>query len=182
MASISISIKSLARAFDVFLDRAALAALYFSSVLLAIMIAIMVAQVVLRYGFSNSLLWAEEVVRFLMIWISLFAATVALWRRQHIAVDVLTTRLPERIQRVLGTVVELVTIAFVVTLSACGWTYLEVVEVTRSPALGITMNWIYLAVPISMGFMGIMALRSLMSVLGVLPKPESHVTGDRHQH
>jgi len=90
-------IKNFVRSFDGFLDRAASVALHFSSMLLAIMVVIMVSQVVLRYGFSNSLLWAEEAVRFLMIWISLFAATVALWRRQHIAVDVVARRLPARI-------------------------------------------------------------------------------------
>ncbi len=174
--------RNFVRAFDGLLDRATSFLLRFSSMLLAIMVMIMVAQVILRYGFSNSLLWAEEAVRFLMIWISLFAATVALWRRQHIAVDVVTARLPAPLQRALSVAVEVCTIVFTGTLCVCGWTYLEVVSVTRSPALGVTMNWIYLAVPISMGLMSIAALRSLLSAMRILPEPESHVRGDRHQH
>ena len=39
--------------------------------LIAVLLAVMGLQIVMRYSFNASLIWAEEVCRYLLIWVSL---------------------------------------------------------------------------------------------------------------
>ena len=44
---------------------------------MAILLAIMVLQVFFRYGLNASLIWAEEICRYLLIWASFLACGIA---------------------------------------------------------------------------------------------------------
>lgn len=48
-------------------------------------------QVALRYGFNSPQTWAEEVSRYLLAWIILLGAAIAVARGTHIRVDILQT-------------------------------------------------------------------------------------------
>ena len=62
--------------------------------LLAAMAVIIFANVVLRYSTSQSIEWAEEVARYLMVWLTFLGAGPVLRYGGHIAVDNLQDSLP----------------------------------------------------------------------------------------
>ena len=53
------------------------------------MVLIMFYQVVMRYVFSNSPAWSEELVRYLFIFNVMMAAAIAVRRNSHLQIDVL---------------------------------------------------------------------------------------------
>ena len=64
--------------------------------LLAAMAIVIFANVVLRYTTSQSIEWAEEVARYLMVWLTFLGAGPVLRYGGHIAVENLQDSLPPR--------------------------------------------------------------------------------------
>jgi len=54
--------------------------------------------VVLRYAFNRPIGWSEEISTYLMIWAAFLGAAYALKEDAHIGVDLLLSRLPEKIK------------------------------------------------------------------------------------
>lgn len=54
--------------------------------------------VVLRYAFNQPIGWSEEISTYLMIWAAFLGAAYALKEDAHIGVDLLLSRLPERVK------------------------------------------------------------------------------------
>jgi TRAP-type transport system small permease protein len=63
-------------------------------VLVAVMVAVVSAQVGLRYLFNNSITWADEISRLCFVWSMFIAIPLGLKSGAHIGVDVLAARLP----------------------------------------------------------------------------------------
>lgn len=58
-------------------------------------------NVIGRYVFGRSLLWADEVQIFIMIAMTFIGAVVVTWRRAHLRMDVLARMLPKVLQKLL---------------------------------------------------------------------------------
>lgn len=63
-----------------------------------VMTATVTLAVVLRYVFSRPIGWSEEISIYLMIWAAFLGAAYALKEDAHIGVDLLFSRLPERLK------------------------------------------------------------------------------------
>ena len=59
------------------------------------------ANVIGRYLFGQSILWADEVQIFIMIAITFLGVVVVTWRRQHLKMDVIAQMLPPMIRKLL---------------------------------------------------------------------------------
>ncbi len=51
-------------------------------------------NVIGRYGFGVTLIWADEVQIYIMIWMAFLGAVVVSWRRMHLRMDLLVKMLP----------------------------------------------------------------------------------------
>jgi TRAP-type C4-dicarboxylate transport system permease small subunit len=71
-----------------------------ASLLVAATVSLTFAQVVLRYVFNNPQAWAEEVGRYLFVWITFLGAAAAFSRDAHIRVDVLVNRFGAKSARI----------------------------------------------------------------------------------
>ncbi len=72
-------------------------------------------QVVLRFVFDNPKAWAEEVGRYLFVWLTFLGAVVAVAHDSHIRVDAVILRFSPRTQRYLKVfrhLVDLICFAF----------------------------------------------------------------------
>ena len=59
------------------------------------------ANVVGRYVFNKSLLGAEEIQVYALVWMAFLGTAVVTWRNMHLRMDALSKLLPERVQVVL---------------------------------------------------------------------------------
>lgn len=69
--------------------------LLITAILVAAIVLITFGQVVLRYVFNSPQTWAEEVGRYLFVWITLLGASVAVARDSHIRLDAIVNLLPK---------------------------------------------------------------------------------------
>lgn len=87
---------------------------------MAAIVTLVSVQVVLRYGFNSSLHWAEELVRYTVVWMSFLAAGMGVKRGAHIAVELLRSLLPTSLSRWVLRLACLAGIAFAVILFWAG--------------------------------------------------------------
>jgi len=140
--------------------------------MMAATVLIMGVQVTYRYFLSGSLIWAEEVCRYLLVWMTFLFAGAAFQRGDIVAVELLTRTLAPRVRRWLMMPAYVVTAVFLATLVHFGWRF-AVQNTTQSiPAFdfiaqalvgrdsGLSMFWIYLSVPVGCALLAIHMLAS----------------------
>ena len=115
-----------------------------------VMICVTLAQVIFRYVIAAPLPWSEEMARYCFVWIVFLGGAVGLARGIHLGVDLIVNLLPPRVQRGLDVLTSLLIGAFAATVIYASIPVLNMNMFQRSPALGVQMSWIYMAIPVSM--------------------------------
>jgi TRAP-type C4-dicarboxylate transport system permease small subunit len=138
-------------------------------VMLSTMVVIVSASVFWRYGLNDALSWSEELVRYLLVWVSFLGASMATYRGAHIGITLFTERLPQQVQRCVALLMNLLMILFLVIILYQGVKILPVMAVRVAPTLGVRMNVIYIVVPIAAGTMIFHVIVQCMATL--LGKP-----------
>ena len=112
-------------------------------------------NVVARYVFDASLVWATELTIFVFLWSVFFGAAYCFKKDAHIAVTVILDNVSSRTAKVMLLISHLVTVIFLVAVAYYGYEYLLlVIELDeRSIDLWDMPMWIiYTVIPISFGF------------------------------
>jgi TRAP-type C4-dicarboxylate transport system permease small subunit len=130
-----------------------------SVALLATYFVLVLLQVFFRYVLNESLFWAEEVVRGLMLWGILLGSALVAASRGHIRVEVLELVLPPAGQRVVTWLANGLTLAFSLILLWAGIQLIERTWLQQSPVLDVPKWTVYLAIPVGA------ALESLLMLL-----------------
>ena len=133
----------------------------------AVLVVDVLWQVFTRFILKNPSTWTEELAVFMLIWVSLLGAAVALGRGAHLGIDYFVGKLSPRKRLYTEIFVFLCISAFSLTVMVIGG--IELVSNTLelgqvSPALGVKVGYVYLAVPIS-GFFLV-----LYSVIGLVER------------
>jgi len=68
--------------------------------LLGAMMLLAVGQIVLRLFFSFGFVWADELIKLMVLWIALIASVAASRNNRHLKIDVLSHFVPEKYARV----------------------------------------------------------------------------------
>ena len=119
-------------------------------------------QVVMRYVFSMSFLWGEELSLFAFIWSVFLGAAVGVRRRIHLGFDFLPELLTGRWADAQRLLIDLSILIVAVLLVVEGWTFSQLSVKRLSPALGISLFVPTLVIPISGGLMVLIVLRDLV--------------------
>ena len=113
---------------------------------MAVVAAVVVTEVILRYAAGRSLIITEELSRYGMIWVALLASVLVLHEDGHIASGA-TGWLGPRGQRIVRVVTELLSLLFLVVMAVAGLQVLPGQLDQQTLTLGVTIFWFYLALP-----------------------------------
>ena len=127
-----------------------------------VMTGIIFLQVVLRYVFQSPFSWAEELARYLLIWITCLGSAYAIRDGMHISIRYLQTKLKNSAQTVVTVVVYVMTLGFFIYCIKEGILFSIAQWSQRSTAMQIPMTIPYIAIPIGFGIMFLVALESLI--------------------
>ena len=131
---------------------------------MAALIGVITLQIVSRVLFS-AVGWTEEVARFLLVWITFLAGTLAFQRGRHIAVTFAVDALPGRLRQIARIAALLVVLAFMVTLIVIGYRYMQVQSFQKSASLRLSMTYVYAVMPICAAIMAWYALVDIIELL-----------------
>ena len=131
-------------------------------VMMIVMTVIVIVQVFLRYLFSFSLSWSEEVARYLMIWVAFLGGSLALQKGLHIGVELFLIRLSPRFRKWVSTLSKTALLIFLIYLTIGGIKITWAVRDQSSPALLFSMAYAYLSAPVGGFFMALQIIHSLI--------------------
>ena len=132
-----------------------------SILIFVLMVVVVIVQVVCRYCFKLSVPWTEELSRLLFIYVGFTGTAIAVRENELIVVDVLLTRLPAGIRKVMDVLIQIVMFAFFLLMFigaikmfmstkgtyfqsmpflSNGWTYMAVIIGMAASLVGIITN------------------------------------------
>lgn len=133
-----------------------------AGIAIVVMVSVVSVNVVLRYIFSKSLVWCEEVAAISFIWLIFVGAAACYKRHSLISIDILVTALPERVSRVL----EILTCIFmaIVNIALCYLSLKFSISAWTKLSLSLRINYTYfdIATTVGFGFMSYYAVKDLI--------------------
>ena len=104
-------------------------------------------QVVCRYLLGASLTWSEEFARYSLVWITFLGGSIALKKKAHMGLQALVDTLHPIAQKLVETLT-LVSMLIFLTIATLKGFQLAVFNMAQhSPAMGLPMGAVYLAIP-----------------------------------
>lgn len=128
--------------------------------MLVIIVLIGAAQIFFRFVLKSSLIWSEELMRYMFVWLSFLTASIAVREHKHISVDFVTSFIPAKINRIFYLVSRVAILVYFYFMIPAGFELCAKTATNRSTILPITWNFVYAALPVGMILMAI----SLVSV------------------
>lgn len=121
---------------------------------LAIMVLLAFLQVVLRNVFSEGILWADILLRHLVMWLGFLGASMAVSHQRHIGIDALTRLLSEKGQHVSRIVTNLFAAVICYLLMDASWSFLGFeMEDPRPFLFGMPEWYSELILPVGFGLL-----------------------------
>ncbi len=142
---------------------------------LAVIVCVNGANVLGRYFFSSPIAWAEELMLFLMILMVYAGAASVTWRQEHIKIDALLLRLPQRLRSYAIMFTGLVTLGSLGASIYSGGTVVLMLQAfdQRSDALEFPMWIAQSSVPVGLALIVLLfLLRAYVSI--------EHMTDNAH--
>ncbi|MBL3586797.1 TRAP transporter small permease [Rhodovulum sulfidophilum] len=129
---------------------------------MAAIVAIMLAQVFWRYVLGGSLIWAEELCRYLLIWQTFLVLGLAFSKGEFVSLDFVPSLLSARLRWGLRAVMAVPILAFLAVMAWYGWDFAErmgpqtipaldfIWSAVTGEALGLSIRWVYISVSVGM--------------------------------
>jgi TRAP-type C4-dicarboxylate transport system permease small subunit len=140
-------------------------------VCLAILVAIVFANVASRYVLHYSLAWAEEFSRFLFVWITFIGSVIANEKFGHLRLDLFVTELPKPASTVLEIVVSIVATLVMLIMLVGGYSMVVDNLDYRSAALEVPYGIVNGIVPVCCAIMCAQTLARCVSLTLDLFRP-----------
>lgn len=142
---------------------------------MALIVGIMLVQVFYRYALNDSLIWAEEICRYLLIWQTFLVLGLAYSKGELVALDFLPGALPPRGKWLLRAAMAVPILAFLAVMGWYGYDFSSRFDRQTIPALdfiwtavtgealGLSIRWVYVSVTVGAALMGLHVVANLVS-------------------
>ncbi|MDY6038609.1 MAG: TRAP transporter small permease [Eubacterium sp.] len=140
--------------------------------LFAVMVATIFLQIIMRFVFNNSLVWSEELGKFIFVWISWLGISIGERKNEHIKITLITDKLSDKWKKIIEV------IAYTVLLGILAVTFFYAVELVefqllvKYAGIRISTSWGYLSLVLGCGFMGLRVIAVIVRDIMQLLKKE----------
>lgn len=144
-----------------------------SVISLSLLVLIVAVQVFCRYVLQNSLDWTEELARYLLIWSVLFGCSYATKTDSHLEMAILRSLVGPRTGKGVHVFSCLVTALFCGIMIAASLDSIANIRWSEqlTPAMQIPAWYVWLAMPVGFGLMGVHAILRIVRILHPVHTP-----------
>ena len=123
---------------------------------LGVMVVLAFLQVVLRNLFSFGFLWADPLLRYLVVWVGFVGASVATRQEKHFGIEFLNRYLSPRALHIVKSVVDAFASGVAVLLAIAAYQFLaEGIGADEMDLFGLPKRLYYAVLPIGFGMIGL---------------------------
>ncbi|MCC2096553.1 MAG: TRAP transporter small permease [Hyphomicrobiales bacterium] len=148
---------------------------FVAGVSMVAIVVIMIVQVFYRYVLGDSLIWAEELCRYLLIWQTFLVLGLAYSRGEFVNLDFLPAALSPRGKWILRAVMAVPVLTFLLSISWHAYDFASRFDRQTIPALdfiwtaiagkpmGLSIRWVYVSVSVGLSLMALHVVADLVS-------------------
>ena len=133
---------------------------------------ICIAQLISRFIFKHSILWANEASCFLFVYVVFMGAFILIRDKGFIRMDLIQSKIPEKGRFVYDLILQILVILYAVVFLVYGFQFAQRNGIQVSGAMHLPMNVVYSIMPISGFFM------ILYSIRGIVEHIRTHGKGE----
>ncbi len=137
---------------------------------IGMMLSIVFLQVISRYVFSFTPSFAEELSRYLFVWVVFLSLPLVAKNGGHMAIETLTSRIKGKKLKVCRVLADIFTITFLVVMI---WNSVRMVQIAHfqtSPALILPMSYVYSVIPFGCTIMCMYVIHDFITLLRTAPE------------
>lgn len=128
-----------------------------------------VGQIILREIFNTGFVWADELVKLIVLWLAMFGAIAAARENRHIRIDLLSHLLPPKAVVITRVIVDLFAAVVCGFIAFHTWRYMQLEIEFEEVVLIDTPAWIaHIILPVAFALIGyrfvVGALRSVIEL------------------
>lgn len=129
-------------------------------------------EVFRRYFFGLSYKWSEELVRFLLVWVTFVGGSIMLKRGELVYLDLIQERFLSNYKEKVNKLLNILVIVFssIVLYYSYKYTFSPSVVMQKSPGLNISMSYIYLSIPLGLLLIILFSVNNLLNNVGKVEK------------
>lgn len=134
------------------------------------MLSVVFLQVITRYIFSYTPSYAEELSRYLFVWVVFLSLPLVAKTGGHMAIETLTSRIhgmPLKVCRVLASIFTMVFLGIMVWYSVL---MVKLQHFQTSPALVVPMSYVYSVIPFGCSIMLIYVINDFIKTIRTAPE------------
>ena len=114
------------------------------------MILLAVSQIVMREAFDTGVIWADELIKLMVLWLAMIGSIAACRDNRHIRIDVLSHVLPGMLVNAARIIVDLFAAAVCAVIAWQAWRYLQLEIEFEDQVLVDTPAWLaHVIVPLA---------------------------------
>lgn len=117
-------------------------------VLVLALLVLIALQVFTRYIMHAALPWTEEVARMVLVWTVMLGAAIAMERKEHYAITMLSAHFRGGMRLWVLVITNLLGAVFLVALAYHGAEYMSANMKTTYVSTQMSRGWVYLALPV----------------------------------
>ena len=121
-------------------------------------------QVAGRYVVGYSPPWIEELIRYSFVWMTMLGAAVLVRSNGNAVIDILVARLQGRARHAHACAVHIAVLACAVVLVVQGLNLIGIVHQQLSPAMRISMAYVYAALPVGGLVIAVQSVNALLRI------------------
>ena len=150
--------------FEKFLDLISDAIKWIVTLILLFMVTITFIEVIRRYCFGKSFQWADECVRFLIMWVTFLGGATAFRKNKLVNFDLVTSNVSERTQDIFRVITYIIVLIMLIGLVFYTTKTCMSPSVTRAKGTGfkVPMLFAYLPMPVGFSIMSVFCLDTLI--------------------
>lgn len=119
-------------------------------VLLGSMVLLAVLQIILRQFFDTGIVWADELIKIIVLWLAMVGSIAAARDNRHIRIDVLSHVLPDKLVALTRVIVDIFAAAVCVVIAYQAWRYLQLeIEWQETVLVGLPAWMAHAIVPLA---------------------------------
>jgi TRAP-type C4-dicarboxylate transport system permease small subunit len=129
-----------------------------------IIITVMLSNIIARV-LGQCFQWAEELCRYLFIYLVFGGAALAFRKGLFISIDIIENVLPKKARIFVAMICEIVILGFFITVCYLEILFIQVTWTTRSPAMMIPMRYVYIALSVFFAQLSFFSIDRIIRIL-----------------